>query len=128
MLCYRNQAERFKCFFTWLISLTVLAIALMTWQLKKNVNGIPGVGCSVDGDHWLFADCGARFCLMFLHVFTTMQCAAMARVVFVKTVKKVRNEVNFSSIKTMNEAGLNRALRGDDQEDGYKPPDANGNV
>ena len=87
---FRNQAKRFKCFFTWLIILTVMAIALMTWQLKKKVNGLHVVGCAPDGNHWLFADCGARFCLQFLHVFTTMQCAAMARVVFVKTVKKVR--------------------------------------
>ena len=70
----------------------------MTWQLKKG--GGMAVGCAADGDHWLFADCGARFCLSFLHVFTTMQCAAMARVVFVKTIKKVQAMPSFVRMQT----------------------------
>ena len=33
--------------------------------------------------------------MTFMHVFTTMQCAAMARVVFVKSVKKVKDTEEF---------------------------------
>ena len=33
--------------------------------------------------------------MYFMHVFTTMQCAAMARVVFVKSVKKVATTEEF---------------------------------
>ena len=78
------------CFFTWLICLTAVSISVVTYHLKKD--GGNAVGCAPDGNHWLFADCGARFFIQFLHVFTTMQCAAMARVVFVKTVKKLRTQ------------------------------------
>ena len=84
-MIFTAQSERFKCFFTWLIALTVLALIIVIYYLKKN--GGTAVGCSPDGNHWLFADCAARFFVQFLHVFTTMQCAAMARVVFVKSIK-----------------------------------------
>ena len=86
-MIFTAQSERFKCFFTWLIGLTALALTIVVIQLKKNHGN--SVACSPDGNHWLFADCSARFLVQFLHVFTTMQCAAMARVVFIKTVKKV---------------------------------------
>ncbi len=47
--------------------------------------------------------------MQFLHVFTTMQCAAMARVVFVKSVKQVMNNNAFvrpSQINNDAEKGL----------------------
>ena len=76
----------------------MLALTAITTQLFRD-NG-KAVGCAPDGDHWLFANCGSRLCINFLHVFTTMQCAAMARSVFVKTVKKVNMQANFSRIQT----------------------------
>lgn len=98
-IIFEAQCERFKCFFNWLMGLTVMALAIVIYQLKKNGGG--SVGCSADGNHWLFADCSARFFVQFLHVFTTMQCAAMARVVFIKTVKKVEENTSFVRFGTM---------------------------
>ena len=79
--------------------MTVVALALMISQLRKKDGN--AVGCSPDGDHWMFADCGARFLIQFLHVFTTMQCAAMARVVFVKSIKKVQLTKSYSRAMTL---------------------------
>ena len=53
-----------------------------------------------------------------------MQCAAMARVVFVKTVKKVRQDINFSRIKTMGNAELGRVMN---DEESHKEPLVGGN-
>ena len=92
-MIFKAQSERFKCFFTWLIGLTVLAVTIVTYHLKKD--GGNAVGCSPDGNHWLFADCSARFFVQFLHVFTTMQCTAMARVVFIKSIKKLQMNQSF---------------------------------
>ena len=92
-LIFEAQAERYKCWFNWLILLTLMALSIVVYQLKKNGGG--SVGCSADGNHWLFTDCSARFFVQFLHVFTTMQCAAMARVVFIKTVKNVEENTSF---------------------------------
>ena len=99
-MIFTAQSERFKCFFTWLISLTVFALVIVVYQLKKNHGN--SVICSPDGNHWLFADCSARFFVQFLHVFTTMQCAAMARTVFIKTVKKVEQNHSFVRYSTKN--------------------------
>ena len=78
--------------------LTVLALSIVIYHLNKD--GGEAVGCSADGNHWLFADCSARFFVQFLHVFTTMQCAAMARVIFIKSIKKFANSSSFERLKT----------------------------
>ena len=100
-IIFAMQKERFMCFFTWLIALSVLAIGVVAYYMHKNTTtGGHAVQCAPDGDHWIFADCSARLWVQFLHVFTTMQCGAMARVVFIKSIKKVENSETFSTIDT----------------------------
>ena len=61
------------------------------------------------------------FTVNFTHVFTTMQCGAMARVVFVKSVKQVEAQVNYSRINTMHTINGNAA----DQDEEYTRAGAN---
>ena len=72
--------------------------------------------------------------MQFLHVFTTMQCAAMARVVFVKSVKQVLNSNSMVTGPGQNDAENNEnyhaiemtAINAEDtnrQDDGYQTQD-----
>ena len=74
--------------------------------------------------------------MQFLHVFTTMQCAAMARVVFVKSVKQAMNNGSFVSpddIEKANKANaeekgleMTALVNNNNDADGdeYRPPTA----
>ena len=104
-----RQGKRFFCFHTWLACLTFSVIIDLAVIINKNTWG-DAVHCSADGTHWFFKSCTARFVVNFSHVFTAMQCGAMARVVFVKTVKKVELEESYSRITT-------RFIRGDGEVD-----------
>ena len=81
-----RQGKRFFCFHTWLTCLTALIILEICLLIRKDNNVVE---CSADGDHWVYETCSTGMILQFSHVFTAMQCGAMARVVFVKTVKQV---------------------------------------
>ena len=116
-MIFKAQSDRFKCFFTWLIALTVLALVIVTWAIKKD--GGNDVVCAPDGDHWLFRECSARFLVQFLHVFTTMQCAAMARVIFIKSVKKVQESKSFVRMTTKVE--MKNAVDGKAEGGYYRP-------
>mmetsp|Transcript_19070 Transcript_19070/g.25815 ORF Transcript_19070/g.25815 Transcript_19070/m.25815 type:complete len:332 (+) Transcript_19070:91-1086(+) len=94
-----RQGSRFVKFHTFLLVLTVLALTIIVWQMNK-YDG-EAVTCAASGNHWRFRSCGIRFIVNFLHVFTTMQCGAMARVVFVKSVKQVEQLQSYSRITTM---------------------------
>lgn len=71
--------------------------------------------------------------MQFLHVFTTMQCAAMARVVFVKSVKQVLNSNSLVTAPGQNDAENNgnyhaiemTAINAENnrQDDGYQTQD-----
>ena len=60
--------------------------------------------------------------MYFMHVFTTMQCAAMARVVFVKSVKKVASTEEFliASSHVNAEAHKKYSNSGDDDDEFQK--------
>ena len=62
--------------------------------------GSQSVWCDTDGDHWQFGECSAQFVVTFMHVFTTMQCGTMARVVFIRTIKKVEADQSFVRLET----------------------------
>ena len=87
-MLFDEQSNRFKCFFNWLIFLTTLTIVVVAALMIRKEEG-KLIFCSMDGDHWQFESCGVRSALKILHVVTTMQCAAMARKVFGRTVKQV---------------------------------------
>ena len=57
--------------------------------------------------------------MTFMHVFTTMQCAAMARVVFVKSVKKVKDTEEFLLVsKKFHQTKDGKEMGGQQQEGG----------
>ena len=60
--------------------------------------------------------------MYFMHVFTTMQCAAMARVVFVKSVKKVATTDEFLLASTLihYEPQKEHSNSGDDDDDEFQ--------
>lgn len=92
-MIFIEQSRRFVCFYTWLTFLTLLSLSAIITILNKR--GGTEFGCSADGTHWQFKNCGARFTVYFLHVVSCMQCGAIARVVFVRSVKLVSKGDNF---------------------------------
>ena len=85
------------CFFTYLIILTTLVLITIFILLSDDIHSSELVGCSPEGDEWRFTSCGVRFAISFMHVFTSMQSAAMARGIFVKSMKKARATKEFEN-------------------------------
>ena len=79
------------CFYTYLIILTsIVLFTLMVMLTEVFLEDDNEVSCTLDGAQWRFKTCGVRFLISFMHVFTTMQCAAMTRSIFIKSLKQAK--------------------------------------